>query len=95
MIQRTYSINVEVVVANNGNTGWDGSTSKDGYGNKTVALNNSYFSAQLHARELAAHEFGHTHGLNDVPCWVLMISSGYVGSSYPTVHDIEGINALY
>lgn len=87
---------VKIYAGDYGNTGWDGSTSKDlimGIGE--VLLNNSYTSAKNNGAELTAHELGHTHGLRDVPYNVLMIDSGYIGSANPTVHDKEGITALY
>lgn len=92
-----YSTGVEVNVGDFGATGWHGSTTKNTITEQSlVLLNNSYSSARSNAPELAAHEFGHTHGLNDVSYTdVLMLDSGYKGSATVTTHDKEGIDALY
>lgn len=97
MYETTLSPKVQYSAANFGNTGWDGATSKNLLTEvATVSLNNSYTSARNNAPELTAHEAGHTHGLLDVSAtFVLMLDSGYKGSASPTIHDKEGISALY
>lgn len=86
----------DVYIGNYGNTGWDGSHSKNTLTEvSTILLNNSSSTARSNGAELAAHEFGHAHGLLDVQYRVLMIDSGYIGTPNPTIHDKEGINAAY
>lgn len=77
-----------------GNTGWHGWCNPVF---KLININDYYYDTFVyHRSELIAHEIGHANGLNDVSATqVLMRSSGYKNSKYPTSDDIEGINELY
>ncbi|QHQ63301.1 matrixin family metalloprotease [Anaerocolumna sedimenticola] len=77
-----------------GSTGWHGWCNPV---LKLVNLNDYYYSSFINDKaELVAHEVGHANGLDDVDSTkVLMRSSGYNHSKYPTSDDIEGINQLY